>query len=181
MTTVTVTKDYMMADSQVSDHSVAGDKFPKLRKFQDAYYAATGSAGIIGKVLYALQAGERVIDVPRWDEVLLNFSSMPACLTDEKILIEEGDLIQVTAETIYQNPDAAKITITSLPVEEMWSMGSGTTYARAGWVTYGDQYEAMLLAAKQDFYTNDNIRILDRKANVMITKEEYLRRKKKVA
>lgn len=131
MTTVLVTKDYILADRLV-DYGGTVKEFPKLHKYKNKFVVYTG---------------ERVLDSDLWKTMII--SAAEKYLIEEKRTKVEGifkDLIEkerlfdqviifTAKETFWLGLVADKFEAHTLNKNTVWTTGSGQGFARAAWAT----------------------------------------------
>lgn len=131
MTTVLVTKDYILADRLV-DYGGTIKELPKLHKYKNKFVVYTG---------------ERVLDSDLWKTMII--SAAEKYLIEEKRTKVEGifkDLIEkerlfdqviifTAKETFWLGLVADKFEAHTLNKNTVWASGSGQGFARAAWAS----------------------------------------------
>lgn len=131
MTTVLVTKDYILADRLV-DYGGTVKELPKLHKYKNKFVVYTG---------------ERVLDSDLWKTMII--SAAEKYLIEEKRTKVEGifkDLIEkerlfdqviifTAKETFWLGLVADKFEAHTLNKNTVWASGSGQGFARAAWAS----------------------------------------------
>lgn len=131
MTTVLVTKDYILADRLV-DYGGTVKELPKLHKYKNKFVVYTG---------------ERVLDSDLWKTMII--SAAEKYLIEEKRTKVEGifkDLIEkerlfdqviifTAKETFWLGSVADKFEAHTLNKNTVWASGSGQGFARAAWAS----------------------------------------------
>lgn len=131
MTTVLVTKDYILADRLV-DYGGTVKELPKLHKHKNKFVVYTG---------------ERVLDSDLWRKTIMSLAEK--YLIEEKRTKVEGifkDLIEkeqfydqiiifTAEETHWLGLVEDKFEAHSLNKNTVWATGSGQGFARAAWAT----------------------------------------------
>lgn len=131
MTTVLVTKDYILADRLV-DYGGTVKELPKIHKYKNKFVVYTG---------------ERVLDSDLWKTMIM--SAAEKYLIEEKRTKVEGifkDLIEkerlfdqviifTAKETFWLGLVADKFEAHTLNKNTVWVSGSGQGFARAAWAS----------------------------------------------
>lgn len=131
MTTVLVTKDYILADRLV-DYGGTVKELPKLHKYKNKFVVYTG---------------ERVLDSDLWKTMII--SGAEKYLIEEKRAKVEGifkDLIEkeqtfdqiiifTAKETHWLGLVGGKFEAHALNKNTVWTTGSGQGFARAAWAS----------------------------------------------
>lgn len=131
MTTVLVTKDYILADRLV-DYGGTVKELPKIHKYKNKFVVYTG---------------ERVLDSDLWKTMIM--SAAEKYLIEEKRTKVEGifkDLIEkerlfdqviifTAKETFWLGLVADKFEAHALNKNTVWASGSGQGFARAAWAS----------------------------------------------
>ena len=131
MTTVLVTKDYILADRLV-DYGGTVKELPKIHKYKNKFVVYTG---------------ERVLDSDLWKTMIM--SAAEKYLIEEKRTKVEGifkDLIEkerlfdqviifTAKETFWLGLVADKFEAHTLNKNTVWASGSGQGFARAAWAS----------------------------------------------
>lgn len=146
MTTVLVTKDYILADRLV-DYGGTVKELPKLHKYKNKFVVYTG---------------ERVLDSDLWKTMII--SAAEKYLIEEKRTKVEGifkDLIEkerlfdqviifTAKETFWLGLVADKFEAHTLNKNTVWVTGSGGGFARAAWATGISEKKIMPLVGSID-------------------------------
>ncbi|EDM4449018.1 hypothetical protein CSU86_05745 [Salmonella enterica subsp. enterica serovar Dublin] len=146
MTTVLVTKDYILADRLV-DYGGTVKELPKIHKYKNKFVVYTG---------------ERVLDSDLWKTMIM--SAAEKYLIEEKRTKVEGifkDLIEkerlfdqviifTAKETFWLGLVADKFEAHTLNKNTVWVTGSGGGFARAAWATGISEKKIMPLVGSID-------------------------------
>lgn len=159
MTTVLVTKDYILADRLV-DYGGTVKAVPKLHKYKNKF------------VVYA---GERVLDSDLWKKTIM--TAVEKYLIEEKRTKVEGlfrDLIErdrfydqfiiyTAEETHWLGRLDGKFESRILNKNTIWATGSGHGFARAAWATGISEKNIIPLVGTIDTATSETYDLFYRK------------------
>lgn len=159
MTTVLVTKDYILADRLV-DYGGTVKELPKLHKYKNKFVVYTG---------------ERVLDSDLWKTMII--SGAEKYLIEEKRAKVEGifkDLIEkeqtfdqiiifTAKETHWLGLVGGKFEAHALNKNTVWTTGSGQGFARAAWATGIAEKNIVPLVGSIDTATSQSYDLFYRK------------------
>ena len=159
MTTVLVTKDYILADRLV-DYGGTVKELPKLHKYKNKFVVYTG---------------ERVLDSDLWKTMII--SGAEKYLIEEKRAKVEGifkDLIEkerlfdqviifTAKETFWLGLVADKFEAHTLNKNTVWASGSGQGFARAAWASGIAEKNIVPLVGSIDTATSQSYDLFYRK------------------
>ena len=159
MTTVLVTKDYILADRLV-DYGGTVKELPKLHKYKNKFVVYTG---------------ERVLDSDLWKTMII--SGAEKYLIEEKRAKVEGifkDLIEkeqtfdqiiifTAKETHWLGLVGGKFEAHALNKNTVWTTGSGHGFARAAWATGIAEKNIVPLVGSIDTATSQSYDLFYRK------------------
>lgn len=159
MTTVLVTKDYILADRLV-DYGGTVKEIPKLHKYKNKFVVYTG---------------ERVIDSDLWKTMIM--TGAEKYLIEEKRAKVEGifkDLIEkeqtfdqiiifTAKETHWLGLVGGKFEAHALNKNTVWTTGSGQGFARAAWATGIAEKNIVPLVGSIDTATSQSYDLFYRK------------------
>lgn len=159
MTTVLVTKDYILADRLV-DYGGTVKELPKIHKYKNKFVVYTG---------------ERVLDSDLWKTMII--SAAEKYLIEEKRTKVEGifkDLIEkerlfdqviifTAKETFWLGLVADKFEAHALNKNTVWASGSGQGFARAAWATGIAEKNIVPLVGSIDTATSQSYDLFYRK------------------
>lgn len=159
MTTVLVTKDYILADRLV-DYGGTVKELPKLHKYKNKFVVYTG---------------ERVLDSDLWKTMIM--SAAEKYLIEEKRTKVEGifkDLIEkerlfdqviifTAKETFWLGLVADKFEAHTLNKNTVWASGSGQGFARAAWASGIAEKNIVPLVGSIDTATSQSYDLFYRK------------------
>ena len=159
MTTVLVTKDYILADRLV-DYGGTVKELPKLHKYKNKFVVYTG---------------ERVLDSDLWTTMII--SGAEKYLIEEKRAKVEGifkDLIEkeqtfdqiiifTAKETHWLGLVGGKFEAHALNKNTVWTTGSGQGFARAAWATGIAEKNIVPLVGSIDTATSQSYDLFYRK------------------
>lgn len=159
MTTVLVTKDYILADRLV-DYGGTVKELPKIHKYKNKFVVYTG---------------ERVLDSDLWKTMIM--SAAEKYLIEEKRTKVEGifkDLIEkerlfdqviifTAKETFWLGLVADKFEAHALNKNTVWASGSGQGFARAAWASGIAEKNIVPLVGSIDTATSQSYDLFYRK------------------
>lgn len=159
MTTVLVTKDYILADRLV-DYGGTVKELPKIHKYKNKFVVYTG---------------ERVLDSDLWKTMIM--SAAEKYLIEEKRTKVEGifkDLIEkerlfdqviifTAKETFWLGLVADKFEAHTLNKNTVWASGSGQDFARAAWASGIAEKNIVPLVGSIDTATSQSYDLFYRK------------------
>ncbi|EAA4127181.1 hypothetical protein BZ425_15150 [Salmonella enterica subsp. enterica serovar Enteritidis] len=159
MTTVLVTKDYILADRLV-DYGGTVKELPKIHKYKNKFVVYTG---------------ERVLDSDLWKTMIM--SAAEKYLIEEKRTKVEGifkDLIEkerlfdqviifTAKETFWLGLVADKFEAHTLNKNTVWASGSGQGFARAAWASGIAEKNIVPLVGSIDTATSQSYDLFYRK------------------
>lgn len=159
MTTVLVTKDYILADRLV-DYGGTVKELPKIHKYKNKFVVYTG---------------ERVLDSDLWKTMIM--SAAEKYLIEEKRTKVEGifkDLIEkerlfdqviifTAKETFWLGLVADKFEAHALNKNTVWASGSGQGFARAAWASGIAEKNIVTLVGSIDTATSQSYDLFYRK------------------
>lgn len=159
MTTVLVTKDYILADRLV-DYGGTVKELPKIHKYKNKFVVYTG---------------ERILDSDLWKTMIM--SAAEKYLIEEKRTKVEGifkDLIEkerlfdqviifTAKETFWLGLVADKFEAHTLNKNTVWASGSGQGFARAAWASGIAEKNIVPLVGSIDTATSQSYDLFYRK------------------